>query len=88
MLLHLDCVLQRYSRRSRAYDWNWQAFDRVLQSHFVQDSPVRNSGQKTGKGILQTGVVCHRARRWRQLVSIIPFNIRIPCTILVIAVLR
>jgi hypothetical protein len=32
---HLDCVVQRYSRRSRAYDWKWQSFDRVVQSHFV-----------------------------------------------------
>ncbi len=51
MNFHLDCVVQRYSSRSRAYDWNWQSSDCVVQSHFVQDTPVRNSGQKTGKGI-------------------------------------
>jgi hypothetical protein len=47
MQIHLDCVVQQYSRRSRAYDWNWQSFDRVVHSHFVQDTPVWNSGQKT-----------------------------------------
>ncbi len=88
MNFHLDCVVQRYSRRSRAYDWYWQSSDRVVQSHFVQDTPVRNSGQKTGKGIPWSGIVCHGAMWCRLLVSIIPFIIRIPCTILVIAVLR
>ena len=71
MQFHLDCVVQRYSRRSRAYDWNLQSFDRVVQCQFVQDTPVRNSGEITGEGILLSGVVCHEARRSSVLIGII-----------------
>ena len=85
MKFHLDCVVHRYSKRSRAFDWYW---DSVVQSYFVQVTPVLHSGQKTGKGIPWSWAVRHRARRCRLLVSIIPFIIRIPCTILVIPVLR
>jgi hypothetical protein len=88
MKFHLDCVVHWYSKRSRAYDWYWQSPDRVVQSHFVQDTPVRHSGQKNRQGdpVIRDSVPW--AMWCRLLVSIIPFIIRIPCTILVIAVLR
>ncbi len=51
MKFHLEGVMHLYSKRSRAYDWYWQSPYCVVQSHFVQDTPVQDSGQKTGKGI-------------------------------------
>ncbi len=90
MKSHFDCLVHWYSTRSRPMTGNGSpriALSRAILSRTLQSGTVESEWTENWQGIPWSRIVCHGAMWCKLLVSIIPF-IRIPCTILVIAVLR
>jgi hypothetical protein len=76
-----DCVLDRYTQWSRAWQWNWQLTYGVLESRLIQNTPVWHISEKTDKRIPRCRIVLHGARRWGLLILEISLIISGPSSI-------
>ncbi len=80
----LYCVLERYTRWSRAWQWNWQLTYGILESSLIQNTPVWHISKKADKRIPRCRIVLHGARRWGLLILEISLIISGPSSIPII----
>ena len=75
---YLYCVLDRYTRRTRTWQWNWQLTDCFIESRFIQNTPVWHITKKAGNRIPRCRIVLHGAQGWGLLIKVISFIIAVP----------